>query len=177
MQTNCHTHKNTGKAVLKISKIILYCAVFLFSTCLSGQTGKTKKMSVSLCGGYAWQGTHNIELGFQPMLLLDAKKDHSNIGLVAAGNILFYKGSTYLTPVTKLRIMPHKRKKFQHLAWFASLGHSYTSIQNKYDHRISPELGVKWEWYNLSIGYNIPVSGHRDNCTTLFRAAFSFNLF
>ena len=73
--------------------------------------------------------------------------------------------------------MPHKRKKTLHLAWFASVGHSYTNIQNKYDHRITPELGIKWEWYNLSVGYNIPTSAYRDNCTNLFRATFSLNLF
>ena len=130
-----------------------------------------------MCGGYTWQGTHTINFGFQPMLLLDAKKDHSNIGLMIMGNLLFYNRSTYFTPVTKLRIMPHKRKKFLHLAWFASIGHSYTQIQNKFDHRITPELGIKWEWFNLSLGYNIPTSVYRDNCTNLFRANFSFNLF
>ena len=151
--------------------------LFLFSTKLSGQTAKVKKFSIDPSAGYTWQGTNNIDFGLQPMLLLDAKKDHSNIGLLITGNLLFYNGSTYLTPMTKLRIMPHKRKRFLHLAWYASVGHSYTNILNKYDHRITPELGVKWEWYNLSVGYNIPVSSYRDNCTNLFRTTFSFNLF
>ena len=90
---------------------------------------------------------------------------------------MYYNKAAYLTPTTKLRIMPHKRKKTLHLAWFASIGHSYTHIHNKYDHRITPELGIKWEWYNLSVGYNIPASTYRDNCTNLFRATFSLNLF
>ncbi len=162
---------------LRTSKTLLLITLFVFSTKLPGQTDKVKKTSLTFIGGYTWQGTHNLNIGIQPMLLLDAKKDHSNIGLSISGNLLFYSGSTYLTPLTKLRIMPHKRKRFLHLAWFASVGHSYTNIQNKYDHRITPELGVKWEFYNLSVGYNIPVTEYRDNCTHLFRATFSYNLF
>lgn len=158
-------------------KIILLSTAILFSIKHSGQTDHVKKFAVSPSAGYMWQGTNNADLGLQLMLLLDAKKDHSNIGLLATGNLLFYKGATYFTPMVKLRIMPHKRKKFTHLAWFASVGHSYTNIQNNYDHRITPELGIKWEWCNLSLGYNIPLSAYRDNCTSLFRAAFSFNLF
>jgi hypothetical protein len=162
---------------LRTLKIILLTSILLLSIKLWGQTDKVKKFSVSPIAGYTWQGTNNIDFGLQPMLLLDAKKDHSNIGLVMTGNLLFYNGSTYFTPMTKLRLMPHKRKRFLHLAWFVSVGHSYTNIQNKYDHRITPELGAKWEWYNISVGYNIPLSGYRNNCTNLFRATFSFNLF
>ena len=136
-----------------------------------------KQVSCFPICGYTWQGTNNIDAGLLIKLLLDAKKDHSNIGLLVTGNLMYYKGATYLSPMTKLRIMPHKRKKTLHLAWFASVGHSYTNIQNKYDHRITPELGIKWEWYNLSVGYNIPTSAYRDNCTNLFRATFSLNLF
>jgi hypothetical protein len=124
----------------------------------------------------SWQRTHHLNFGLQPMLLLDAKRDHSNLGLLIAGDLMYYKGAVYFTPVTKLRLMPHKRKLFVHWAWFASVGHSYTQIQKKYDHRITPELGIKWEFLNLSFGYNIPVT-YRDNCTNSFRVAFCFNLF
>lgn len=127
--------------------------------------------------GYTWQGTHNIDFGLQPMLLLDAKKDHSNLGLLLTGNLMHYKGAVYFTPMTKLRIMPHKRRVTRHLAWFASVGHSYTQIQKQYDHRITPELGIKWEWWNLSLGYNIPVSSYRDGLTNEFRVNLSLNLF
>jgi hypothetical protein len=162
---------------LRTFKIILLSTIAFFSIRLSAQTTKVKKFSIFPSTGYTWQGTNNIDFGLQSMLLLDAEKDHSNIGLIITGNLMFYKGSTYYTPVTKFRIMPHKRKRFVHLAWFASVGHSYTNIQSKYDHRITPELGVKWEWYNLSFGYNIPVSGYRDSRTSLFRVTFNFNLF
>lgn len=121
---------------------------------------------------------HTISiLDFNRCYFWTQKKDHSNVGLVMTGNLLFYNGSTYFAPMTKLRIMPHKRKRFLHLAWFVSVGHSYTNFQNKYDHRITPELGAKWEWYNISVGYNIPVSAYRDNCTSALGATFSFNLF
>jgi hypothetical protein len=169
--------KEFTKTILRTLKYTQLTLILLLSIQLSGQTDKVKKFSLTFVGSYTWQGTHNIDFGLQPMLLLDAKKDHSNIGLVMTGNLLFYNGSTYFTPMTKLRIMPHKRKKFLHLAWFASVGHSYTNIQHKYDHRITPELGAKWERYNISVGYNIPVSAYRDNCTNAFRATFSFNLF
>jgi hypothetical protein len=140
-------------------------------------TAKVKRLSCATTLGYTWQGTHNVDIGAGPKLLLDAKKDHSNISLLVSCNLLYFNQVTYLTPTTKLRIMPHKRKKTLHLAWFASVGHSYTKIQNQYDHRITPELGIKWEWFNISAGYNIPTSAYRDNCTNLFRATFSLNLF
>lgn len=151
----------------------------LLSTKLIGQTttAKVRKFSIGPVFDYTWQGTHNVDFGFQPMLLLDAKKDHSNVGLDLTINFLYYNNSTYFTPIAKLRIMPRKRKRFTHLAWFASVGHFFTTIQNKYDHRINPEIGVKWEWFNLSLGGNIPVSTYRDNVTTLYRASFSWNLF
>lgn len=159
--------------------IIKYILILLISTTtFFGQTDKKVKMlSVATPLSYTWQGTNSLEFGLGPKLLLDAKKDHSNISLIFSGNLMYYNKAVYLTPTTKLRIMPHKRKKTLHLAWFASVGHSYTNIQNKYDHRITPELGIKWEWYNLSVGYNIPTSTYRDNCTNLFRATFSLNLF
>ncbi len=127
--------------------------------------------------GYTWQGTHNIDFGLQPMLLFDAKRDHSNLGLLLTGNLMYHKGAVYFTPMTKLRIMPHKRRRTVHFAWFASVGHSYTQINKKYDHRITPELGIKWEFLNLSLGYNIPVSTYRDGLTNEFRVNFSLNLF
>jgi hypothetical protein len=111
------------------------------------------------------------------MLLLDAKRDHSNLGLLITGNLMNVNGATYFTPTTKIRIMPHKRKKFVHLAWFAAVGHYYTKILNKYDHRMTSEIGIKWEWYNLSFGYNLPISGYHDSYTTLLRLSFSLNLF
>lgn len=151
--------------------------LFLFSINLFAQNSKREKIIPMFGTGYMWQGTHNIDFGLGPTLLLDARKDHSNIGLLISGNLIFYNGVTYFTPITKLRIMPRKRKKFTHLAWFASVGHSYTNIQNKYDHRVTPELGIKWEWCNLSIGFNIPTSTYRDNITQLLRVAFSLNLF
>lgn len=127
--------------------------------------------------GYTWQGTHLVDFGIQPMLLLDAKKDHSNLGLLITGSLMYHKGAAYFTPMTKLRIMPHKRRRTLHLAWFASVGHSYTQIHQNYDHRLTPELGIKWRCWNLSAGYNIPVFSYRDGLTTDFRLCFSVNLF
>jgi hypothetical protein len=138
---------------------------------------KVKQFSMVPAAGIIWQGTYNFNFGVQPMLLLDAKKDHSNIGLLIMGNLLYRDRTLYLTPVTRLKIMPHKRKKFVHLAWFASIGHSYTKIDKKYDHRITPELGIKWEGFNLSVGYNVPVSAYQDEITNSIRVALTLNLF
>ncbi len=157
--------------------ILIIFQILLFALRLCGQDSKIKKMHLGLICGYTWQGTHNIDFGLQPMLLFDARRDHSNLGLLITGNLMHVNKATYFTPTTKIRIMPHKRKKFVHLAWFASVGHCYTKILNKYDHRLTTEIGVKWEWHNLSVGYNWPVSGYRDRYTTLLRLSFSRNLF
>ena len=42
---------------------------------------------------------------------------------------------------------------------------------------ITPELEIKWECFNIPIGYNIPTSVYLDNCTNLFKSTFSFNFF
>lgn len=155
---------------------VFYIIIFLFVTPLV-QAQKVKKFTAVPLAGYTWQGTNNIDFGFQPMVLLDAKSNHSNIGLDITANLMFRYGTVYCTPMTKLRLMPHTRKRFNHLGWSMAVGHSYTHIYGGYDQRITPEIGVKWEWYNLTFGYNFPISGYTDGVTSLYRVAFSLNLF
>lgn len=166
--------KNT---TYKIKHFIAFYFLFAFTYYVQAQKPKEKQFSLVPQFAYTWQGTHNLSLGFQPMLLLDAKNDHSNLSLQVNANIMYKNAACYLTPITKIRIMPHKRRRFLHLAWFASLGHSYTQVLGKYDHRLTPELGIKWESLNLSLGYNIPLAKYQDNCTNMFRLSFNWNLF
>jgi len=162
---------------LSRTSFILSVLLFVFAFDAYSQRPKKRQYFDVPQFAYTWQGTHNFSVGFQPMLLLDAKNNHSNLSLQVNANVMYQNGVCYLSPITKIRIMPHKRKRFVHLAWFASIGHSYTQILGNYDHCLTPELGVKWEWYNLSLGYNIPISKYQDNCTNLFRLSFNWNLF
>lgn len=82
--------------------IIKYILILLISTTtFFGQTDKKVKMlRVATPLSYTWQGTNSIEFGLGPKLLLDAKKDHSNISLVAAGNYFMDRVEVNSTLVT-----------------------------------------------------------------------------
>jgi hypothetical protein len=141
---------------------------------LQSQTDSShvKKFDFAPNIGYAWQGTSNFELGVSPLLLLDAYKNHNNVGLTIAGNLLFLNNSTYLTPSTRLRVFIHKRKYL--LGWECSLGHSYTSINKKYDNRLTPEVGISWRGFHLTYGYNFPMNKYTDNYTLNHRVALRY---
>lgn len=137
-------------------------------------SSNVKKFFMPLSGiGYNWQGTNNIDIGLQPTILLDAYHNHNNVGLALAANIMYYNNSTYLTPVTKIKILIHKRKQL--LGWVASVGHSYTKWNKKYDHRITPEIGLHMYGFSLTAGFNIPTSAYRDGFTNYLRLGLRFN--
>ena len=119
--------------------------------------------------GYVWQGSNNFDFGIQPMILLNSKNYHNNIGIVIAGNLAFINKATYFTPSTKLKL--YHEFKNRKIAWEASVGYSYTNIQSKYDRRITPELGIVYRWFHLTYGYNIPLTGYTDNYTNSNRIA------
>ena len=140
-------------------------------------SSKVKKFQLAPHFGYIWQGSNNIDFGLQPMILLNPYHKHNNIGIMISGNILLHNNSTYLTPTTKFRIMKHYKTSIGRSGWTASIGHSYTNIDNKYDHRITPEVGIKWTALDLTFGYNIPITKYRDNFTSYLRIGLRFNPF
>lgn len=122
--------------------------------------------------GYIWQGTHNFDFGIQPMILLNAKNYHNNIGLVIAGNIAIINRSVYFTPTAKLKF--YKELKSRKMAWEASAGYFYTNVHSKLDNRITPEVGISYRWFQLTYGYNIPLSSYTDGYTNVNRIALRF---
>jgi hypothetical protein len=157
-----------------LSYIFLFYQLHLFG---QRDSSNVKKFQFAPNCGYIWQGSHNFDFGIQPMVLLDAYHSHSNIGVMISGNLLLYNKSTYLSPTVKFRIMKHYENKYGRIGWSASIGHSYTNIRSKYDHRITPEVGVKWTGFDLTVGYNFPVSSYRDDFTSYLRVGFRFNPF
>jgi hypothetical protein len=148
--------------------------IFFLSFTLRGQTDRShvKKFDMVPHVGYAWQGTSNFELGLSPLILLDAFKNHNNIGLAVAANLLILNGSTYFTPSTRLRLFIHKRKL--PVGWECSVGHSYTNINKNYDHRLTPEVGINWRGFHLTYGYNIPLDHYTDSYTLNHRIALRY---
>jgi hypothetical protein len=150
----------------------------LFLSChLSGQKDSTKQKGFCPCLsglGYNWQGTNNVDIGIQPSLLLNKKNNHNNIGISIAANVMYYNNSFYVTPITKIRIMIHE--KLNIIGWVASVGHSYTNVLGKYDHRITPELGIHFPYgLSLTVGYNIPISTYQDKITSPIRVGLRLN--
>ena len=122
--------------------------------------------------GYIWQGSNNFDIGLQPMILLNAKNYHNNIGIVIAGNLVFINKATYFTPSTKLKL--YHELKNRKMAWEASIGYSYTNIQSKYDRKIIPEFGIEYRWFHLTYGYNIPLTNYTDSYTNSNRIALLY---
>lgn len=124
--------------------------------------------------GYTWQGTHNLDFGVQPMLMLNSRNNHNNIAIVLTANIAFINNTSYLTPRSRLKFY----KEFYHrkVAWTASIGHSYTSINAKFDHRITPEIGISLGWFHFTYGYNFKTSSYIDKVTNYNRLSIRFGI-
>lgn len=159
----------------KISYVIL---LTLFSLFVKSQGDSLKfvrefyVMPYSI--GYTWQGTHNFDFGLQLLLFLDAKRYHDNLALVMTANYSYIHKSSYLTPRTKIKL--YREFKKRRLAWITSIGHSYTSINSKFDHRITPEIGISYKRYHLTYGYNIRVSKYSDDVTNNHRVSIRFGI-
>jgi hypothetical protein len=157
---------------------VLTTLIILLSLNFFGQTKDTLRPVVRKFAvlpsplGYIWQGSHNFDFGLQPMILLNAKNYHNNIGLVIAGNIAVINKATYFTPTTKLKL--YKELSSRKMAWEVSVGYSYTNIQSQLDSRITPEAGISYRGFHLTYGYNIPLSNYTDNYTNSNRIALRF---
>lgn len=152
--------------------------IFLCNIVSFGQTKDTLKPTVRKLTilhspyGYVWQGTHNIDIGMQPSLLLNALNNHNNIGLIIAANITYVNKSTYITPTVRLKLF--QEIKNTKLAWEISTGYFYTQFNKSFDHRITPEAGIVFYRFHLTYGYNIPLTNYTDQYTNSNRIALRY---
>jgi hypothetical protein len=147
-------------------KSILYIIIFtLAPKFIYCQTSTKIRKAIILPSAvsYIWQGTNNLNFGIQPMLLLNAKENHNNIGLVIAGNISLINNAAYLTPTTKIKL--YRELKNRKIGYEISMGYFYTKLFSKFDHRIYPEIGIALSHFHLTYGYNFQISQHNDNVT------------
>lgn len=160
-------------------KILYFTLLVIISFKSNGQSDTLKpivrKFTVLPSSiGYIWQGTHNFDFGIQPMLLLNAKNYHDNLALVITANYVYINNSSYLTPRTKIKF--YKELKSRKLAWIASIGHSYTNMNSKQDHRITPEIGISSKFIHITYGYNLKISDYIDNVTNYNRLSIRFGI-
>ena len=147
---------------IKFTFILIFASLLTF-----GQNNERKFRYSCAYLAYTWQGTNNIESGIILLFKLKPKENRDNIGLVVAGNLSYLNNSFYLTPLPKF----HFRKSFKNkkdLSFHSYLGYTYTSYNNKYDHRISPETGLGYKLFHLTTKLNIPITNYQDNYTLPF---------
>jgi hypothetical protein len=153
--------------------------IFIFSCIVSfGQTSDSIKPVVRKFTflhspfGYVWQGTHNFDIGIQPSFKLNANNNHDNIGLVIAANLTYVDKATYITPTMRLKFL--KEIKKDKLGWEISAGYFYTQFLKKFDHRITPEIGIVIYGFHLTYGYNFPLTNYTDKHTNSNRVALRY---
>ena len=98
---------------------------------------------------------------------LNPTENWDNIGLIIAANLNWLNNSFYITPLPKF----HYRKSFKNkkgLCFHSYLGYTYTAYNRKYDHRISPEIGVGYKLFHVTLKSNIPIIKYQDNYTLPF---------
>ncbi len=154
--------------MLSAKKIIV---ILIFVSWFS-HAQKEKKFFLVFPIGYTYQGTHNIDFGFQPMILTDSKRNHNNISLGISGNLTYVNNATYLTPYVRLRYLQKVSRK---IGIEGSVGYFYTNYNSVYDHRMVGEIGACYYTLHLTVGANYPLKRYEDNYTSLLRVSLRYS--